>query len=138
MTEHNKDFADEFWSRFDELAEKFAEYTADYGPQVVDLGLNVVRIDGLSALLPAIVILALIMVLARKAYPKLLDFYREQFAIEWRNRSEGLILLSGIAQLPFFVAFIICLVNLLNIWNWIAVFAPELEVARRIIGGVAQ
>lgn len=120
LTEFSLDKMEKFFA----AAEKVL---AQYGGDAVDLGLNVLRIDALSILLPSLLgvcVGVVLMVQALKVIPTI-DFDK---AITAKQAMFGF--LSPLLCLPIFVE---NLPDATNLWAWVGTFYPELYAVHKFL-----
>lgn len=107
-----------------QFSDKLMELGKQYGPEVIDAGLAVARIDALSTLVPSAIILTLTF-FAVRAYVKnyaWLDKHWDTFMIG---------LFGGFAlAAPCVWAF----AQIFDIWRWVGIFEPKLWLAKKVLG----
>lgn len=112
-----------------DLSAKFVEIGEKYGPDVINLGLDVVRLTGAAPLFLGLI--------AAIATPLLiwssLHWCAKFKATEYDEQDQYLFFIVP-SMVGSVAAFVISLVNLLNFWNWVAVFYPVAYLARRMMG----
>jgi hypothetical protein len=141
------------------VAEQIAELAATYGELAWETTLTIVRIDAAGDLLPsAVVVGATGYLLAKIALPG--GWFWRGLAMEREAEEEKLYsdlgskeheaakhketvgffqsLVSGLATIPLALSFLVNAFGLLNIWTWIALFAPELYLAKRALDAVVS
>lgn len=113
------------------LTEKLEQYfnaakevLLEYGPDVAEFGLTVLRVEAAAELLPAIMYAIIAFLLVKYADPRKL-FARIKDIPKFDDARFGLGLLgtfslAGIATSIFLVVF-----YLLNVWAWVGIFYPE-------------
>jgi hypothetical protein len=103
----------------------FEELAKQYSPDVVDAGLTVVRVHGFQSIgegaLALILVISCIWII-RINIPKV-----ERYSVA----PDALIATSSIVGIFSAIG---VWANLLNIWNWIAIFDPKLYIAYKIFG----
>lgn len=104
-----------------------------YAPDVADAVLNIVRIDALGKLIPAIAFF----IICLSVFIYIVKYIRKVYA----NKKEDYdfndkIFIACMCSLPFVTVGIISSLVLLNIWSWVAVFEPKLALAKQIIDSV--
>lgn len=112
-----------------------------YGPEVVDAGLWVVRVNGLQQIATAILI-AVAAFAAHKIVGPLLASGRAAKQAEskkpWSERDseagELRIAAGFLLRVTSVVGAGLSVASLLWIWNWIAIFEPKLWVAKKLLG----
>lgn len=141
------------------VAEQIAELAATYGELAWETTLTIVRIDAAGDLLSSAVVAgATGYLLAKIALPG--GWFWRGLAMEGEAEAEKLhsdwgskeresakhkamvggfqSLISGFAAIPLAVSFVVNALGLLNIWKWIALFAPELYLAKRALDAVVS
>lgn len=112
------------------ITSKLTTLGEKYGPEVIDAGLWVVRINGVQTLafaaagvISAIVLLALF---GRRVW---------RWGVNAWVDSEGLVIIPlGIFYVSCAMVIIGNTLTLLNIWHWVAIFEPKLWIAKRLLG----
>lgn len=109
----------------------------DVTPAALDLALAVVRIDALTALiggLVAMLVAVVFFVIGRRLFKTYQEgrHYGDVYEDEWRPVI-GL-MMQGVS----FVLLVTFSVIWFNLWTWIAVFQPELALAKEVIGMVTK
>ncbi len=111
-----------------DLSAKFVEIGEKYGPDVINLGLDVVRLSGAAPLFLGVLAVIALPLLAWSCR----HWIRKFSAAEYREQD---VYLWGIIPsiIGIFVASVASLVTLLNFWNWVAVFYPVAFLARKMM-----
>ena len=112
-----------------QIAAKLTELGEQYGPDVVDAALMVVRIDAGQEILISIVWLILAVVgyrYSRWAWPRIPDWNDPTF--------QNVSALLSVTAIP--LGLLISALGFVQIWTWVAIFDPKLAVAKRILDGV--
>jgi len=116
-----------------ELLDKLESVVVNYAPQVVDLGLNVIRIEALGNV-ALIIILGMLAGLVPFMFYKLYKILSKKFE-ETKNDDYELgrffTVLVGITS--FIILVWAMLWHIVNIWLWIGLFYPELALAHKLI-----
>jgi hypothetical protein len=123
-----------------DLLDKLELLVTNYSPEVFDTAVAIVKIDAISALSVSTIIL-IICILAVKGIIVLRVFCDKKYK-EADSAMSDWDLVRDISTLV--LAFIVlltvisCLSSILHVWNWIALFNPELALAHNLfekIGG---
>lgn len=114
----------------DELAAKLVEWMSAFeaavvevAPKAAELALAYARVDAAGHLLVGL-IGAAVLWLSVWSYLKHADFWFEKAAE-----------VCGIPALTGISGALVAAINLLNIWNWVGLFYPELYLVRMALGG---
>lgn len=119
----------------EQIAGKMAALAEKYGPDVVNAGLAVIRIDGAQSLVVGFVLLGVVVTICVLGYKhaKRGHVKRAEKVIDMDTFGFGYIFpVTAGGVLAFFMA-LGCADRLFSIWNWVQVFYPELYIAKRII-----
>lgn len=112
-----------------DLATRLAEQLTAVAPEVLEITLAVIRWTGASHLIGGVVALVISYVLIRLAVP----LYRKSVGTKdpWEatDQEVGAVFLGLGGALSGVGAMVL----LLNVWNWVAVFSPQLALARQVI-----
>lgn len=114
-----------------ELLDKLDNLVTQYAPEVYSTAVDVVRMSGINSLvwgiLGAIFIATAFLIAVRITRMILRD--EEPTEIEG-----GFIAVGVITGLFLSISGLIHVTNLFKLWNWVAVFDPELALARKVLG----
>jgi len=111
------------------LTEKLAEIAEKYGPDVINLGLDVVRLTGAAPLFLGLVCAIATPILIWSSF----HWCRKFEAAPYED--QDVCLFGAVPSIGFsLVTFIISLITLLDFWNWVAVFYPVAYLARKVMG----
>lgn len=124
----------------DELATKLVEWMSAFeaavvevAPQAAELALAYARVDAAGNLLVGVALAVVSCVLLTKAT----KLYRSGVE-ESKNSSHGaagdIFLIGSLLGGPGAVLGSMAAVNVLNIWNWVGLFYPELYLVRMALG----
>lgn len=122
-------------NKLENTANSIVDKLIEISPQALDTILNIRRLEGLSELIPSLIYLSFFITLLVYIYKKVPEWNRKA---DWVNENKEAFLVIGSAALSG-VSSVLLLVNfisLVNFWNWVAVFAPELSIAKDIMDGV--
>ena len=126
MTDKTQGVEEKLVSMLDAL-EKGAVHVGDavvkYSPDVAEATLLVVRIDGVQNIVTGL-ICAVLAFLSAKA------------CVKWLKASDGddvYIPLIASALITALVTTQVDFFNLIDVWNWVAIFEPKLYLAKQII-----
>lgn len=117
----------------EKITEKFIHLGETYGPNVVDLGLNVYRIQAAQSLL--IGFLCLMVIVGTLTY----TYFILPKVVKWNYGGEETLpfFLFGVFSLMIsYVTSFFCLFGLykiFSIWNWIGLWYPEVLIAKQIL-----
>lgn len=108
------------------------DLVSKYGSDAVDLGLNVIRIEGVSQILIGLV-LWMFVVFGVVLFMKMNDFRKHLLSENPKNDNfapefamfVGVAISIGTGFASIFFIF--------NIWNWVAIFAPQLYLAHKVV-----
>ncbi len=103
--------------------DKFEQLAIDYTPKVIDAGVAIARIEGIQKLIYGMIGFLLFF------GPIYLLLKNKQIFID--NTEEFHIFMSFSLLFSFVGLFLVS--NLFNIWNYIAIFHPELYIGYKII-----
>lgn len=118
------------WETIIIMAGKLAtETTSKYGPVAWDTMLWLVRIDAIQYLGAGFICLGILIAILYWSIRLIKEGIKEQ---EERKGVPGILLLV-VGGTGFFVGTV---VNLLDIWNWVGLFYPELYLAKQLIDKV--
>ena len=121
----------------DQLTVMLAEVAEEYGPEVVDVGLNVARISAAASLVSAAFGLTLLFLLFRVGIP-LNKKYRSSLPERDRNDVE----FWGPTMVSWLVAGMVVFGisfggfkagKFFDLWNWVGVIEPKLWIAHEIL-----
>jgi len=113
----------------EKLAAKLAEVAAQVGPQVQDLALTSVRVSGAASLMEGLAFALVLLALFRYGWTRALRAHAEQ---DYADIDGSMAVAACVVAT---VGLGICVIGLLgDLWNWVAVFRPELYVAHKLLG----
>ena len=117
-----------------ELFSKIEAGVIDVAPAALDMVLAVVRVDAISALIGGLVAMVVGIVVGLFGRKLLRESYNAPYrgSEDWKEPVGMICSLIPIATTIGFLA------TWFNIWNWIAVFQPELALAKQIIEMVVK
>lgn len=120
------------------LTNRLGELAVQYGPEVVDAALNVARVSAAKPLVAGFGILVLATILGVTGI-RLFQTGRKDNLLAnekagYSNVGEARMAFGGACAVAGVVSLIISGTLLLNIWNWVGIFAPELWIAHRVLG----
>lgn len=100
-----------------------------YAPDVADAVLGVIRINGLSAVMTALISFVLLMFVGCFLW----KVHKKWLAVdpEYLKGVTGFSLLGSIIFFGFASAVLIT--DVFNVWNWVAIFEPKLALAKQIV-----
>ena len=118
-----------------DILDKLDALTTQYAPNVIDNALQAVAATGISNIVSAIVGL-IVAYLVWFATKKLTTFFVQRRAKDGCYSAWG-----AYCTMSYIVGGVICIIlvivnacSILDIWNWIAIFNPELAMAHRVLG----
>lgn len=124
----------------DALIAKLGILAEKYGPEVVDAGLTVVQLNGVNNLLGA----GLVAIGAAIVGPRSLRLFvtGRQLERKWlhpdtpSSAPSGMwqTFVGGIGTAGGIIGAVYSVSVILNIWNWVAIFAPKLWIAHKLLG----
>ena len=129
------DIADRLFTYGEQLAEKMAELGQQYGPQVVDLALNVYRIQAMQSLawgalgLVTTIITVITMVVTFKRLSLWVQADKSTYSdhpIAYTFWATG----GALIGTPSLIASL----NLFSVWNWVGIWHPEVLMAKQVLG----
>lgn len=127
------DVADRLFTYGEQLAEKLNELGQQYGPQVVDLAMNVYRIQAAQEL-----VLAFFCLLYMIAYLTCICRFLPRVVhwVEDKDTEGGAFLTVAVTVVGGFgaVASLFVIPALVNVWNWIGLWHPEVLMAKQVLG----
>jgi hypothetical protein len=103
-------------------------------PEALEIVLGVTRLDGLFSVLLGFALLGLA-VLASKSSQIL---FKKSGEVNDSETASAFMFGSIFAGIGALCSGAVALLNLLDFWNWFAIFAPELALAKQMIGVVLQ
>ncbi len=113
-----------------ELLDRLDNLVTQYAPEVYDTAVEVVRMSGLTEIVWGVFGICFVIV----------AFFIVKWLWRVTQRDEvatdietGFIVLGCVLTLVLIFGGIIHLGNLLHLWNWVAVFDPELALARKVL-----
>lgn len=129
------DIADRLFAYGEQLAEKIAELGQQYGPQVVDLTLNVYRIQAIQNLAWGALGLALTIttIITMAATLKRLVPWVESDEHPFSPRAMAYAFWGmggALIGIPSFIASL----KLFSVWNWVGIWHPEVLMAKQVLG----
>lgn len=117
----------------DQLSAKLSALAVQYGPDVVDAGLAVARLDAAQSLLwtaAMIVVVLSIRHIARSLHAEI-KTHNDAGDTKEAKRSKDAWVIALCIQFPLSIWVV---VRLLNIWTWTGLVDPKLYIAARILG----
>lgn len=123
------DFEDKLVDMLDALQNGVAtvgDKVLEYGPDVVEMALWVVRIDGMQYLLTGIVCAMTSALLTFKYLNRLWEWARKHDEGSEFMVTIVIFIISGLLTT-------IAIARLSNMWGWVAVFAPKLALAKKVV-----
>lgn len=121
----------------EKLGQAIGNAAHQYGPPVWQMVLSIKRVDSLGHLIPSLVVLGIFPFILIKLY----RFFKSNAADCCPGRpfiycgfsaGYGLVLfVSTVILIPF-------LVQVLNIWNWVGVFDPQVAIAKDIMDKILR
>lgn len=132
----------EAFNRIDEITAKLSDLTHQYGGDVVDLTLQVVRFDGVVTVATGLVGLLLLFVCIWATWygmmrilpsSKTFGQYGSADKYEFWGITFGVIGAAG-----GIINFIITVVFLTNFWAWIAIIEPKIALAKKVLDGIVH
>lgn len=129
------DIADRLFAYGEQLAEKMAELGQQYGPQVVDLALNVYRIQAIQSLAWGALGLALTIttIVMMAATLKRLTPWVESDEHPYSDRPI-VYLLWAIGGASIGIPSFIVSLRLFSVWSWVGIWHPEVLMAKQVLG----
>ena len=125
-----------------ELSTKLSEVVSEAAPEVWGMVLNVIRVDGGQSLVIGLFFMAIAIIgicvglkffkaaqVARDEYNKNLSSNCYKHSVGDHAEIAGTIIGAIVASMSTIISSAL----LLQIWNWVAVFAPELVLAKRLL-----
>jgi hypothetical protein len=130
----------EAFERADQFAEKLKEIATDHGADAVDLTIEVVRFGGIATIGAGIMLL-LMALLGAGLFWWGFTWYSKSTTAPNSHGSTDKYEFFGVAFQIFggggFAGFFIATtVHLVDIWAWIAIFAPKIALAKKLIDSV--
>ena len=120
---------DKLEGHIETMAAKFVEIGEKFGPDVIDLSLNVVRLTGAAPLFTGLVMAIATPLLIWSA------FYWTKKYQKIGYPDNEMYLFAIIPSIGASVlASITSLILLLDFWNWVAVFYPVAYLAKKVMG----
>lgn len=129
-----------------EYTKQFIEAAAPVAKQAYEVGLLTLRLDALASLVPAIIVLILMgfawkrifaAFAAAKDYTERANRHEPGYSKVWSTMRDGLHDHLGWYWWPvsFFcsVATLLATIQILSLWAWVKLFAPELWLAHQAI-----
>lgn len=111
-----------------------------YGPEVVEAGLAVVRINGAGNLLTGATCVAVCWLLFRLGRPiytagakASAEYWKPSTPAGAPDGSGRMVLGLGL-MVAGGAAGVVAFISLVNVWNYVAMFEPKLWVAKRLLG----
>lgn len=98
-----------------------------YGGDAVDLGLNVLRIDAFSQLLPGVLALCVLFLTLKVANP----IVKFKQADADNDSIAGIVGVLGCVSL--LIAGVVTFANLFNVWAWVGLFYPEIYAVHKFL-----
>lgn len=126
----------------DQLAAKMVELAQQYGPDVIDAGLAVARIEAAQGIVKGVVLLAVSAVFSFICYKltkigfNLMRIYKLPETSHGAPDGMWQITIGGCAGIVAAIIGIASVVVLIDIWNWVGIFEPKLWIAHRLLVGV--
>lgn len=118
-----------------EILDKLEALTMQYAPDVVDAAVTTLQVNAISSIIWGIfgVICVFICWFITK---KLIVFCTERkkkggFYSDWEI---GIVLSFGFGTIITCVIALWSLANIFSIWNWVAIFNPQLALAKKVLG----
>lgn len=117
-------------SKLDQYFQAATEVITKYGDEAVSMGLLVLRIEAAEGLIGGLVGLLVVYLFTKKWF--FLSFFEKARKAPYSE--EFLYRLAGIASaLAFIIGVCLSLFKLLNIWNWIGLFWPEVYAVHKYL-----
>ena len=116
------------------LADVIGEKMAAMGPEVAEAAMGVARIDGIAELLPAVPLMALSLSLSVMSF---YCFKMSKKAKLERPRLDDWDMTAFWSAIGSVMFFALSLVQICDIWAWVAIFEPKLYIAHQAIEVIA-
>ena len=117
-----------------EIAAELKKHVLDLAPQAWDLLKWVVRVEALQLLVPSVLAFLILPYVNIKyvwpLYKRGLEEYKSGGMFD--DEGEGKVGISIFIMILSTAALIFASVCLLDVWNWVALFQPEIEIAHRV------
>lgn len=121
--------ADKLGDKALQYLQSFEDLAKQYSPDVVDAGLNIVRVYGAQELILGILCIALLLYIFFKAKAAVIkDLNKGGYS----SGGNVLPIIIGASLLGIFP--VAQATAVFSIWNWVAVFEPKLYLAYKIFG----
>ncbi len=122
---------DKIDGRLQEMIDKISSLATEYGPDVVNLGFDVVRISGAYGIILGAVFLAASVV----SYHVAVTFNKSRRdADSWSSAELGCEAGMGLSILSTLAFGVLTPFYLLDMWSWVAIFYPEAYLAHKVLG----
>ena len=118
-----------------ELIERFETIAEQHGPQAVELGLDAVRVIGAQSLIGGVLGLIGVTVaffLGKKLYKIIVNWKPEEHDNKSVDRDFWPYGPMGMACILGGISMFFALIDLLNVWLWVALFYPELWLVGKL------
>jgi len=116
------------------LLDKFEKLSEQYAPEVVEKTLNAIQVTGAGNLLAGflcLVICGTIFLITKRFYIYACSQYEKDRFSSW-NLASSISVAFGAAL--FLIFLIPAFLELGDLWNWVAIFRPDLALAHKILG----
>lgn len=117
-----------------EVLKHFEELMRQFAPDVIDIAANVVFVSAINK----IVFGGLVAILLAMVAFKVAMYLQETWGRIYKNDIDLMEIANmwtWVGAIIFIVMFtILSLCNLLNLWNWVALFKPHLALAQKVLG----
>lgn len=122
---------DKIDGRLQEMIDKVSSLTTEYGPDVVSLGFDVIRINGAYGIVLGMVFLIVSIVSYHVAVA--MNKSRKT-ADSWSAAEFGCEVGLGVSMILSIALGVLTPFYLLDMWSWVAIFYPEAYLAHRVLG----
>lgn len=114
------------------FADKLGELAKQYGPEVAEAALQMARIDAINTLVPGLITAPI----GFFAYRKIMAHVAATKAKNPENFDifDCEIFILAPLSIVIFIASLISIESLVNVWAWVGIFEPKLWLAKRILG----
>lgn len=115
-----------------ELIEKFELFAKQYTPEAIEMVKTVTQVSGISEIIDGS-IFSLTGVVLAFATDKLVRYF---YNLEKKDNNDYFYTISSfVIGCPLTsIAILTGVSHLLDIWNWVAIFKPELAIAHKLLG----
>lgn len=118
-----------------ELLKHFEELTRQFAPDVIDMAANVVLVSAINNIVFGGLVAIVLAILTFKLGNGLSRLYLKwQEKDKWFDVDLANVITWSLCLIVILGCFFSSLFNLLDLWNWVALFKPHLALAHKILG----